>query len=291
MTFSDNVQLDTSTTSGGGGGLAIGGGIGGVVLLLLGAVFGIDLGGITGSTGTSGPAPQDATAFAEQCKTGADANKYVECRIIGTENSANAYWQQTLANSQVDYQRPGLAIFDGATTSGCGPATSQTGPFYCPRDETMYFDASFFDVLTQRFGASNGALAQEYVVAHEVGHHVQNELGVLARAQRDPQGPESGAVRVELMADCFAGVWAQHASTTTDASGTPFLKTLTPQDINDALSAAAAVGDDRIQKAATGSVQPHTFTHGTSAQRQEWFLRGYSTGQPNQCDTLSATEL
>ncbi len=274
--------------------MAVGGGIGGLVLLLLGAVFGVDLtGGGAGAPGVANQAQaDDRTAQLQQaCRTGADANKYVECRIIGTENTAHAFWSQTLPGSQVQYQRPSTVIFSGSTNTGCGAASSQTGPFYCPADETMYFDVSFFELLSSRFGASNGALAQEYVVAHEFGHHIQNELGLLRKAQQDPQGPKSGAVRVELMADCLAGVWAHHASRTVDANGNPFLQPLTRQDIQDALSAAAAVGDDRIQKAATGSVNPHTFTHGTSEQRQQWFIKGYQSGDLQTCDTFANPNL
>jgi predicted metalloprotease len=134
-------------------------------------------------------------------------------------------------------------------------------------------------------------LAQEYVVAHEFGHHIQNVLGNLDNAQQDPQGPESGAVRVELQADCYAGLWVRHASTQAGPDGQPFLEPITQQDLNDALSAASAVGDDRIQEAATGQVSPEAWTHGSSEQRQRWFSKGYQTGDINQCDTFSAPSL
>ena len=161
------------------------------------------------------------------------------------------------------------------------------GPFYCPADSTAYFDPGFFQELVDRFGSSGGPLAQEYVVAHEFGHHIQNVLGNLDRAQQDPQGPESGAVRVELQADCYAGLWVRYATTQEDPkTGLPFLDPLTEQDLQDALSAASAVGDDRIQQAATGRVSPEAWTHGSSAQRQKWFYQGYKTGDINQCDTF-----
>ncbi|HEY1118715.1 MAG TPA: neutral zinc metallopeptidase, partial [Acidimicrobiales bacterium] len=181
-------------------------------------------------------------------------------------------------------------FFTGSvTTGGCGSATSDVGPFYCPADQQIYVDLGFFDVLEERFGASGGEFAEAYVLAHEYGHHVQNLLSV--RAERG-SGPESEAVRQELQADCFAGVWANHATTTPDpATGEILIVELTEKDIQDALSAAAAVGDDRIQESATGQVDPHTWTHGSAEQRQRWFLTGYETGDPNRCDTFTAASL
>ena len=294
MTFNDNVQLDTGSLSGGGGGrggMVVGGGIGGLLILLLTMLFG----GGTGQDPTSAGAQPNTggakAAVAEKCRTGADANRFVECRIVATENSANAYWSQAFQQGNKAYKRPGTAIFSGTEQSACGAASSQTGPFYCPTDQTIYIDASFFKVLSQRFGSSQGALAQEYVMAHEFGHHIQNLLGVLKYAQQNSQGAESGSVRIELMADCLAGVWANNASKTQDANGTTFLKPLTDQDIDDALSAAAAVGDDRIQRSAQGRTNPETYTHGTSQQRQKWFIQGYQSGSINQCNTLDASNL
>ncbi len=153
----------------------------------------------------------------------------------------------------------------------------------------MYIDASFFDELTSRYGADSGALAQEYVVAHEYGHHVQDQLGLLSRAQSGGTGADSGSVRIELMADCFAGVWAKHAASTEDADGDTLLKPLTEKDVASALSAASAVGDDRIQSAAGAKVNPESWTHGSSKQRQTWFMTGYRSGDPNRCDTLSGS--
>ena len=161
------------------------------------------------------------------------------------------------------------------------------GPFYCPLDELVYIDAGFFDILEQQFGSSGGPLAQEYVVAHEYGHALQDQLGLLGRAQQDPQGPQSGGVRIELMADCLAGVWAHHASTTENAEGERLMQPLTDQDVRDALSAAAAVGDDRIQEATTGRVSPESWTHGSARARQTWFLTGYESGDLNRCDTFA----
>ncbi len=289
MSFNDNVQLDPSQVQdrrGGGSGLKIGGGIGGGVVLLLALLFGINpnvLGGLT--SGAQDQTQSQGTAPA--CKTGADANARLDCRINGTVNSLNAFWPEYLAQYGKQYPRPKTVIFSNATSTGCGNATSDVGPFYCPVDRTAYFDPGFFQELVDRFGSSGGPLAQEYVVAHEFGHHIQNLLGTIDRAQQDPQGPESGGVRVELQADCYAGLWVKHATTAKDpASGQPFLAAVTDKDLQDALSAASAVGDDRIQKAATGRVSPESWTHGSSAQRQKWFYQGYTTGDINQCDTF-----
>ncbi|WP_427007661.1 KPN_02809 family neutral zinc metallopeptidase [Pseudarthrobacter sp. H2] len=289
MSFNDNAQLDPSQVQdrrGMGRGTKIGGGIGGGVILLLAALFGINpqlLEGLTGTTADQGQSQSTAPA----CGTGADADARLDCRIVGTVNSLNAFWPDYLAKYNKKYPRPETVIFTGGTNTGCGAATSEVGPFYCPADTTAYFDPGFFQELVDRFGSSGGPLAQEYVVAHEFGHHVQNLLGNLDRAQQDPQGPQSGAVRVELQADCYAGLWAHYATTTKDPkTGQPFLDPLKEKDLQDALSAASAVGDDRIQKAATGRVSPESWTHGSSSQRQKWFNRGYTTGDINQCDTF-----
>src|SRR6478609_1145933 len=250
MSFNDNVQLDPSQVQdrrGMGTGVKVGGGIGGGLVLLVALLLGINpnmLGGLVDG-GSSGQSQGTAPA----CSTGADADARLDCRITGTVNSLNAFWPGYLKKYNVQYPRPEAVIFSGGTNTACGSATSEVGPFYCPTDTTAYFDPGFFQELVDRFGSSGGPLAQEYVVAHEFGHHVQNLLGDLKRAQQDPQGPESGSVRTELQADCYAGLWAKYASTTPDpATGQPYLEPHTQQDVNDALSAAASVGDDRIQK-------------------------------------------
>jgi predicted metalloprotease len=165
------------------------------------------------------------------------------------------------------------------------------GPFYCPVDKTAYFDTAFFQVLVDQFGSSGGPFAQEYVVAHEFGHHVQDLLGDIGRAQQGAQGATGNGVRTELQADCYAGIWAHYASTVKEKNGVPYLNPLTDKDIQDALSAANSVGDDWIQKRSTGRINPDTFTHGTSEQRQHWFTVGYQTGDPKRCDTYNATDL
>lgn len=294
MSFEEGAGLDTSQVTGGGrGGALIGGGIGSLVLVLVGLFFGVDLTGVTGSFDQDQVTPGgEQSGDFSHCKTGADANRDVECRIIGTVNSVQDYWNDALpAELNRQYRAAKTVIYSGATQSACGAASSQTGPFYCPSDERIYIDASFFDDLTNRFGADDGALAQEYVVAHEYGHHIENVLGLLARAQDGQTGPTSGGVRIELMADCFAGVWANHASTTKDADGNTLLKPLTDDDVRSALSAAAAVGDDRIQQSSGGGVNPDTWTHGSSDSRQRWFLTGYKSGEPAQCDTFSTDQL
>ncbi|HEY8699682.1 MAG TPA: neutral zinc metallopeptidase [Arthrobacter sp.] len=289
MSFNDNVRLDPSQVQdrrGMGRGVKVGGGVGGGLILLIAALLGFNPQLLEGLAG-SGQGPQ-SQGTAPACATGADADARLDCRITGTVNSLNAFWPAYLRDYGVQYPQPKTVIFSGGTGTGCGAATSEVGPFYCPSDSTAYFDPGFFQELVDRFGSSGGPLAQEYVVAHEFGHHIQNVLGTIDRARQDPQGPESGAVRTELQADCYAGLWVHYATTTADpGTGQPFLEPLTQRDLNDALSAASAVGDDRIQKAATGRVSPESWTHGSSAQRQKWFSQGYTTGDVNQCDTFA----
>ncbi len=219
MSFNDNVQLDPSQVQdrrGMGRGVKVGGGIGGGIVLLIAALLGINPSMLEGLGGTSQDSGAQSQGTAPACVTGADADARLDCRITGTVNSLNAFWPAYLAQYNRQYPRPDTVIFDEATNTGCGAATSDVGPFYCPADTTAYFDPGFFQDLVDRFGSSGGPLAQEYVVAHEFGHHVQNVLGNLDRAQQDPQGPESGAVRVELQADCYAGLWVRYATTTED---------------------------------------------------------------------------
>ena len=301
MSFNEGSSLDTSQVTGGGsrGGLAIGGGIGGIVITLVAVFLGVDPsilnGGAAGSpfdTGQVQSGGTEQTSF-DQCKTGADANRDTTCRIIGTVNSVQDYWNDALpADVSRQYRAAKTVIYSGATQSPCGTASNQTGPFYCPSDERVYIDASFFDELTTKFGADDGALAQEYVVAHEYGHHVENILGFLEKGQDGTTGAESGSVRIELMADCMAGVWANHASTTQDADGNTLLQPLTQDDIDSALSAAAAVGDDHIQEElGGGNVNQDSWTHGSSESRQKWFMAGYEGGTVNACDTFNTDDL
>ena len=291
MTFNEGMQIDTSTasSSGGGGlGMAIGGGGIGLLILIVALFLGVDPGRVVNQQPVDTGGNVAPGFDLSQCKTGADANKYVQCRVIATGNSVDAVWHQLMRN----YTRPHVRLFTGSVNTGCGPATTAVGPFYCPVDQTAYFDTDFFKELVDRFGSSGGPLAQEYVVAHEYGHHVQDLQGILGRAQQGAQGSGGNGVRTELQADCYAGVWAHYASTVKqESTGVPYLQPLSDKDIQDALSAAASVGDDRIQKESTGRVNPESWTHGSSAERQKWFTIGYQTGDPNKCDTFAATDL
>jgi predicted metalloprotease len=298
MTFNEGMRIDTSTTSssgggggGGGGRLAIGGGLGGLLIVVVALFLGVDPGTVLPQGGTSEYDSQgvEAPGFdLSQCKTGEDANKIVECRVVATGNSVDGVWSQLLKG----YTRPKVRLFSQQVDTACGPATTDVGPFYCPGDQTAYFDTSFFQVLVDQFGSSGGPLAQEYVVAHEFGHHVQNLLGVLGRAQQGATGAQGNGVRTELQADCYAGVWAHYAAITKqEGTDVTFLEPLSDKDINDALSAASSVGDDRIQQSSTGRVNPESWTHGSSAERQKWFTAGYQTGDPKKCDTFAAGAL
>jgi uncharacterized protein len=286
MTFNPNVPLDPGQITdrrgmGGRGGLAIGGGGIGLVLFLAYILLGgnpNDLGGVVGPGTVTGPG---GSAIAADCKTGQDANASDECRITGYVNSVQKYWTSQFAASGKTYEPINTVLFSGSTQSGCGTASSATGPFYCPPDQLVYLDQDFFAQLRTQFGAKGGSLAQGYVIAHEYGHHVQDLLGTLQQ-NGGSTGAQGASVRTELQADCFAGVWANHAAST------GYLQPLTDTQIADALDAASAVGDDRIQQATSGQVNPDTWTHGSSAQRQNWFSKGYQTGDPAACDTSGA---
>ncbi|RKQ84504.1 hypothetical protein U746_2734 [Mycolicibacterium mucogenicum 261Sha1.1M5] len=290
MTFNENVRIDTSQVqkrSGGGRrtGLAVGGGgIGLMLVLFLGSqLLGVDLTGFAPalSSGGGGTSSSEEIVAVENCKTGADANANVECRMTATSDSLNRYWNTQVGN----YRGPQpVALFSGQTQSQCGTASAATGPFYCPPEERIYVDTAFFNTLRSDYGASGGPLAEMYVLAHEWGHHISNITGSLNQAGRE-SGATSGSVRLELQADCFAGAWVGAAQTVTDDSGVPFLKPVTQSEINDALSAAAAVGDDHIMQSSGMRVDPERFTHGTSEQRQRWFMTGYEQG-PTSCGTF-----
>ncbi|MEK6720187.1 MAG: neutral zinc metallopeptidase [Chloroflexota bacterium] len=296
MTFRRNQRLDPSQVSdvrgrrvSGGRGLAVGGGGLGLVIVIVYVLLGgdpgqlgtvLDPGGAGGPGSVLEPGP-DGSSRIDGCLTGADANARADCRIVGFVNSIQAFWTDEFAGVGERYEPARTVLFSDAVDTGCGAANSQVGPFYCPADQRVYIDLGFFDTLQARFGASGGPLAEAYVMAHEYGHHIQNLTGVLTPGGGG-SGEESRAVRTELQADCLAGVWANHAA------ATGYLEPLSQAQIAQALDAAAAVGDDRIQSRTQGQVNQEAWTHGSSAQRQEWFLAGYEQGTTADCDTFAA---
>src|SRR5262245_15900482 len=320
MRFNPKARLDPSRVRGrggggnggsggglgGGGGMRIplpggtraGGGIGLVVIVLVIVLLklfgGIDLtGAITGATGgydTSRFQGEDSTAYAA-CTTGQDANEHPDtCGVVAVENSLVDYWQGALAGQapRARFQpESAIVTFSGGTASRCGQASSAMGPFYCPNDQTIYFDPTFFhDILQQQLNGPSGAFVEPYVIAHEFGHHIQNLLGTMNKVKTQ-QGPNSDSVRLELQADCYAGMWTRSATQTEDSQGNVLIQDLSEQDIHDAIAAAKSVGDDTIQKETTGRVSPEQWTHGSSAARVKWFQIGYQNGTLDACNTFT----
>ena len=292
MDFQKGAKLDPSQVEDrrglggarGGRGVAVGGGAGvvGIIIVLLINILGggnIDLNALDSLDGVTAGGQQQQGEVHKECKTGQDAEQSKTCRLIGTVNSIQAYWNRAIDG----YQPANTVFFSGSTDTGCGLASTDVGPFYCPADKKVYVDLGFFQELQARFGAEGGPFAEAYVLAHEYGHHAQDLLGVLDRIGGDRQGPQSAAVRSELQADCYAGVWAANAVQT------GFIASVSEAEISQALNAAASVGDDRIQKEIQGQVNREAWTHGSSAQRQKWFQTGYRSGDPNDCDTFSGS--
>lgn len=287
MQYNDNARLDPGQVSGGGGGggggrIAVGGGIGMmIVLFLLSQLLGVDLTSMAGGSTTQPQEDPNAPNPYANCRTGGDIKTNRDCRFVAYTNSIQGYWSQTLQG----YKTTQTRIFTGQISTGCGTATSAVGPFYCPADQYVYLDTGFFDQLTGQLGAKGGDAAEAYVIGHEYGHHISNQIGTMREAQSagNVTGPDSPQVRLELQADCFAGVWLKNA--TADPQGP--IAQVTPDDLNRAVDAAQAVGDDRIQQQTQGRVDRESWTHGSSAMRKQWLSTGYQSGDPNRCDTFA----
>jgi len=277
-----------------GGGLPVGGGIGGVLLIIVVVVVSQMLGGGSPDSGAPGDSGAVSTGGDElsQCESGADANSDPDCARLALVNSIQSFWSRALEQqSGQRYQQADTVIFSNQVDTGCGGATSDVGPFYCPPDQQVYLDTTFFDdMLEGQLGGQGGDFAEAYVLAHEYGHHVQNLLGTMGRV-RTQQGANSDAVRLELQADCYAGMWTKYATQAEDGQGRVLIEELTQQDIEEALDAARAVGDDRIQQKTSGRIDPDRWTHGSADQRMAWFTTGREQGSLEACDTFAVAQL
>ncbi|GAA1427550.1 neutral zinc metallopeptidase [Microlunatus lacustris] len=283
MRYDDQARFDPSPLGGRGArpspALALGGGAGAIVVIVIALLFGVDpgqvlRGGATGA-GTARPSPSAS------CTPGADVQRDRDCRFVALTSSLREYW----SGARPDYREVHLATFEGRASTGCGTASSEVGPFYCPADTTVHLELGFLDQL----GASGGDAAEAYVLAHAVGHHVQHLTGALQRVQAGGpgSGPRSPGLRLELQADCYAGVWFSHAASDPDDG----LAEVSRDDLDRALDTAAAVGADRVQRRAAGQVQAESWAHGSPTERRRWLQRGVETGDPARCDTFAADAL
>ncbi|MGQ7311221.1 KPN_02809 family neutral zinc metallopeptidase [Microbacterium arabinogalactanolyticum] len=285
MTFNPDADISGNTTRRRGRNTAIaaGGGVGvlGIVALVVALLGGPDLTGLVGGVPGGGdqPAATGENTLSE-CDTGQDANTNDACRMAGAQVLLDDYWSKHVDG----YVKPSLTIVDGQTQTQCGTASNAVGPFYCPPEQGVYLDPTFFKLMRQQFGASAGELAQLYIVGHEWGHHIQNITGVMQKYPDNGTGPTSNGVRTELQADCYAGAWLKDAAQTKDSKGVAILQPPTDAQLKDAVNAAYTVGDDHIQEQ-SGFVNPESFTHGTSEQREYWFANGYKNGL-GVCDTF-----
>jgi predicted metalloprotease len=288
MPFNSKSQLDSSQVEDRRGrrmgtNVAIGGGGIGLVILIIALLTGVNLNDLLGVPSQGPSASIDNTSvinnLADKCQTGADANTQQDCQIVGFVNSIQAFWTDEFSSQGAEYTPAKTVLFSGSTDGACGYASAAVGPFYCPNDQQVYLDLSFFEELQTRFGAQGGAFAVAYVLAHEYGHHIQDLTGVLdASGNSGATGPQSASVQTELQADCLAGVWMFHATET------GYLTQPTDAEIAQSLDAAASVGDDRIQNMTQGYVSPESWTHGSSEQRQQALMAGLQSGDFNSCD-------
>lgn len=279
------------------GGLAGAGGIGGVVIVVIIVVAlqflggGGGLGGLSDALGGAADTSrlddaQEGTDRYDACETGEDANESRDCARVAVENSLTDYWDAALGSRFRAIET--LTTFTGSVQTACGGATDAVGPFYCPADESVYLDTTFFDeVLERELGGPDGDFVEWYVIAHEYGHHISNVIGDMARVTNQQTGPQSLGVRLELQADCFAGVWVANVDGTQDAQGEPlFAEPVSSDEVRLAQEAAAAVGDDTIQRKTQGQVTEESWTHGSADQRMRWFEEGYGSGEPSSCRTF-----
>ncbi|HEY5117278.1 MAG TPA: neutral zinc metallopeptidase [Nakamurella sp.] len=319
MKFNPNARLDTSQVQdrrggggggggfggggglsgipGGKGGLAVGGGgLGLIVVIAIVLISQFAGGGASSGTaglieGASGNATVNNGQLENACKTGADASTSEDCATVAVINSVQDYWSDAFAASNSTYRNADTVFFSGSTRTGCGTGSAGMGPFYCPADQQVYIDLSFWDELRTTFGANDAPFTQAYVLAHEYGHHVQNLLGTSNRVGT-ATGATSGSVRLELQADCYAGVWAKNATTVPGPDGQVLITEITSADLANAIDTAGKIGDDYIQSKVSGQrVDPTQFSHGSSAQRQKWFTTGYQSGNPAACNTFDTNNL